>query len=367
MIPVRLLSAAAICVVLLTGAGGSSNTAFSAGAVTTLPQCAGVSAGTAYHYDIDGGITAVQPPTDFTPLTATDAQLLCYGFPTRPTTVKGLASWQNEMAHATHWVAPGFGALGTPTLPITGTVAKSHDTHYSPPNDYPWSGYAIPASLNTGWTNLKWNEVVGDWTVPYGHTYCYSGLSGASDSPWLGIGGNGWDGGNLNALIQAGTNTIDQAGRAYTGFYWEDFNNNPYPVSYPSVSAGDSVYVDVHYLGNLTTTFFYQNFSTGNYTSFNKGTRLVDQSSAEFINEDQPASWDFANFGSVPFSSVAALGTWGSSGQYSIQKYLSDTVNLAKFTAYENGGDTSAQLVAYPSAVDGSGNFTDYATANDGC
>jgi hypothetical protein len=361
---------AVVLATALVGIGGPRAAASPAVGISDLAQCAGVSSGSLHSYAVAGGITAVQPPSGFDPTTATTAQLLCYGFPTRPAGGSELQAWNYKLAHATHWGAPDIGipnAPGSETLPITGTVTAAHATHYNPPSDYPWSGYAIAASRNTGWANLKWNEVTTDWTVPYGHTYCYQGTSGASDNPWVGIGGDGWDNGIGTSLIQAGSNTIDRATKPYTAFYWQNFKNPAYPVYYPPISQGDTVDVDVHYLGNQTTTFFYENLTTGGYTSFNVGTSLVDQTAAEAINEDQPAQWDFVNFGTVPFSGFAAFGTWGSSNQYALTKHFNDAVNLSQFTAYKLGGDTSNHLVAWPTAVDYGGNFTDYATANDGC
>lgn len=72
-----------------------------------------------------------------------------------------------------------------------------------------------------------------------------------------------------------------------------------------------------------------------------------------------PELWD-----SVPDNGYAG-GTWGSN--CAISKYLSDSVTLGKFTAVKLGGDMSSNLVAWPTGIDSSGNWTDYATANDGC
>jgi hypothetical protein len=268
------------------------------------------------------------------------------------------------MRGAQHYVVP---QLGDPSnQPQTGSVCCSHNTHYNPPSDYPWSGYAI-SRYNNGWTNLKWNEAFAEWVVPNGHTYCQDGTGASFDSPWVGIGGDSWDG-YAPYLIQAGSDTTNHYPSPTAHFFWEDFpTNKQQPVSYPTVSIGDDVYVDVHYTGRSSSSFYYQDFTTGLYTTVQGSTTGVDQSSVEFINEDQPSNWDFVNFGTVPFEWQQAFGTWGSNNQYTIQKGLNDNVTLSQFTAYKLGGDTSNHLVAWPTGVDGNGNFTDYATANDGC
>jgi hypothetical protein len=93
----------------------------------------------------------------------------------------------------------------------------------------------------------------------------------------------------------------------------------------------------------------------------------VDLSSAEFINEDQPASFDFLGFGSQLFENTDAYGTWGSSNQYTIQKGLSDSVTLSSFTAYKGTPSSPGAMVAYPGGISTGGGFTDYATSNDSC
>jgi len=170
--------------------------------------------------------------------------------------------------------------------------------------------------------------------------------------------------------MQAGTETIDWAGTPVTSFWYDDYanvsgyNNKAKPVYTPVIHQGDSVYVEATYNGNNTMTVFCQNYTTTNSTNMTVQTLYVDQSSADFINEPQPAKWDFPNFGTVPDNGYAG-GAWGSN--YAMSKYQSDSVTLGKFTAYKLGGDTCGNLVAWPTGIDSYGNWTDYATANDGC
>jgi hypothetical protein len=274
------------------------------------------------------------------------------------------------MSHATHYVPWQFGPSASPTPPETGSICSgcSYRTYYTPPSSFPWSGYAIAASKN-GWPNLNWTSAQGEWLVPYGHTYCYNSTTGASDSPWVGIGGDGWDNSgdsHPEYLIQAGTDTIDWYPAPVTEFFFEDYplaqitSLSPYD---PPIHAGDSVSVSVTYNGNQTTSAFFQNVNTGNYGTDTESSPDVNLHSAEFINEDIPASWDFVNFGSVPFQLLAASGTWGNN--YSISKSLTDNVSISQFTAWRSD---NSEAVASPGSIDSYGDFTDYYTSSrNGC
>ncbi|MGH2442683.1 MAG: G1 family glutamic endopeptidase [Chloroflexota bacterium] len=269
------------------------------------------------------------------------------------------------MSHATRYITP----VPETTAIRLGAVTKSYNTHYNPSaNDYPWSGYAVSAQQNPGFTNLKWTFVQGEWTVPHGHTYCQSSTDASFDSPWVGLGGDGWDGGTGN-LIQDGTITYNHNPAPASYFWWYNYytgdGSGLQLAKNVPIAPGDDAYTSVTYNGNLTSTFFFENVSSGVYFSLPKATSHVDLTAADFINEDQPASWDFVNFGTVPFKSEFMSGSWGNG--YSISKVLSDSINLSSFTSYKNGGDTPSHKVAWPTAVDGNGNFTDYATPNDGC
>jgi len=347
--------------------GAVSSAAAAQLTLAQIPQCAGVTEGVAYTIDASRGIFSVEPPAGFDPITASDAALACYGFPSRPDSGPALAHWQGIVRHAEHYVVPVLGGEGTAQPPQTGTVCNgcSYST-WEGGGNYPWSGYSIPASKN-GWNYLQWTEVNGEWSVPYGHTYssCHNSTNnfGADDSPWVGLGGDSWDGGNGNALIQAGTDTMD-LNPVLTRFFWEDYPNAQQWVTSPAINQGDRVYVNVHYTGASSSTFYYLNYTTDTYASVSGSTPYVDLSSAEAINEDLKESWSSVNFGSVELCSPEAFGTWGSN--YQIQKLLSDSVTLGEFTAYTDS--TLAHKVAYPGAIDTSGDFTDYAVAaNDAC
>jgi hypothetical protein len=334
-----------------------------------MPRCGGVTQGTGRQIDAVLGMTSVEPPAGFDPLTAPDAQLACYGFPPRPTDPGKLGAWQDVVQHSQHYIVPGIDTAVT-AAPAASVYRTVH-THWDTANgDWPWSGYAMTAYHNPGWTNLKWNYVQGEWIAPSGHVYCQANGDGAVDIPWVGLGGDAWQGEyGGTSIIQGGTQTKNAYPSPTVIFFWEDYPAKPQTLSpfNPPVAAGDSVFVEASYNGNQTTSFFFQDNSTSDYTSFTVSTPNVDLSSAEFINEDQPSSWDFVNFGSIPYQLESASGTWGSSNQYSISKDLTGNESLTQFNTYKGTAQNEGALAASPGAIDSYGDFTDYATSNDGC
>lgn len=340
LLPVALIAVPA-------GASASSGTGTS---LSSVPSCGGVTAGTVHPVTIGATtVTSVEPPAGFDPLTASPAQLACYGYPTRPAGGLALSAWTNAMQRARHYVVPAFGPpLAGATQPLAGTKT------YKP---YPWSGYTIPASKNGQWSGLKWHESTSTWFVPYGHTYC----TGSEVEVWTGLGGDGWDGGNYNALIQGGSDTFNESPKPTAEFWWENYNyNNPVPITSLAVSPGDGVLVNVNYTGNGYTTFYYENVSTGYNTTWgDRHTPNVDQSSADFIVENQATGSDFVNFGSIPGISTFADGTWGSG--YDVQKTVNQA-NISEFDSYNSSG----QEVSYP-GTPSNGSFTDYTNSNAHC
>jgi hypothetical protein len=352
--------AAALAVLIYAPVSSSG----SAPGASAAPSCNA----TMHVISLDPDVTSVQPPDGFNPLTASDAELACYQLPPRPADSARLAHWSQVMNSATNYIVPVVGDPSAPKLPPMSGIGKTHQTYDDPgcsptcPTS-PWSGYSIPRLLND-WQDLSWNYTEGEWNVPYGHNYCYNNSTGSQVTVWVGMGGDGWDGGNANSIIQAGTDTFDWPA-ADTEFWWEDYPNPPQAVTNFPVSQGDDVFVEVTYHTDKTTTFDFFDITKDTWTDLIESTPSVDTTSAEFIVEDHKMSWDYVNFGTVPFTDAFAEGTWGSSGQNSISKGLNSDATLAQFKTYKNSSYST--LVAWPTAPDSSGHFTDFATSNDGC
>lgn len=246
-------------------------------------------------------ITPLAVPAGFNPLKGSDADLLKYGFPKKPTTAKCLAIWQDAMSKAKYYVAPDMSAV---------TAAASQTSSTNSPN---WAGYVIQDIENkTDGYTPKYDEVYGTWTQP-----TYTGNT-ANPACWVGIGGT--DGSGF--LVQAGTaagacNTDPKTGKPYGGlvgdgnnqFFVEDV---PLGISYRfpmSLSAGDIVYCDVTYnaVGKYATAFF-ENETTGKYSSIPFVATNYDGTTADFITE--PIGQNYVNW-STSFSQCCAHWTSG--------------------------------------------------------
>lgn len=234
----RFIIVAVVCWgLLLIPVGAQKGIADSGATGTTasVPVAPGVSSGKVHTVDASRGAFSVEPPAGFNVLTASSAELACYGFPARPQGGPQLQKWENLMRGAAKYVVPSFSNPGV-TLMQGGSVCGSlcdHATHDNPP-DYPWSGYAMAQSRNN-WPGLSWTQVNGEWNVPYGHVYCQSGPRGADAIVWAGLGGDVWDNGQAS-LIQAGTQTINHYPAPQTTYFWEDYPGQPVPVGGLSIS-----------------------------------------------------------------------------------------------------------------------------------
>lgn len=319
-----------------------------AAAVAVVPighRVAGANSGTTLDKASGRCVSAVgpgAPPAGFDPLQATPAELKCYGFPPRPKAPKPLATWENAMRHAKYYVPP-------PSFPPAGTVRTSYPSN--------WAGFdALTKDNATQYPGLKWSEVSSDFTVPTAHTYCTNALT----YTWVGLGGDTLDGGSGN-IIQAGTYSENYSPPSY-GWWWEDYPGAIHPFSSPAVTVGDTVYVDVQYVGNNQGSFYFEDTTSGQYTSFPAATPYVAQDSADFIVENPNAPNQYVNFGSSRFSGTYMSGNYGTGGNSYVAGDAS-AFNMTRQVMYYNN------TKAYPdNNVGTDGGFGVYSIGtNDPC
>jgi len=175
------------------------------------------------------------PPPGFNPVKGTEDQLACWGFPHRPTDSRGLAAWTTAMQHATHWVAPRFGApvpaLSTHPLMQTALFHPAGSV-LSETDSFNWAGYVARQSDNTI-SGKQWGEMTSLWTVPS----VPIDNSGKAAYAWLGLGGY-----YSPDIIQAGTASFNNG---TTQFWYENFPDGYIPFTAVPVGPGDQVYVDI--------------------------------------------------------------------------------------------------------------------------
>jgi hypothetical protein len=215
----------------------------------------------------------VSPPAGFNPLTATDEQLKCYGFPQRPQSGShALALWTKAMSGAKHWV-PGRSA-GEGHVPYT--------VYYGT-----WGGYVAQGANNS--TTFK--EVQGFWTQQATNAT----RDGHHIGDWVGLGGF-----TSASLIQAGTE-VYQGSTATYKFWYMNPHSGCTPttciVHYqatPTITSGQDVYVDVSYDGT-NAAYSMENLTLGTFHTYYQTTTYFSNSSAEAVVDDK----DF-NGGTIP-------------------------------------------------------------------
>jgi len=214
--------------------------------------------------NISGVHTFPAPPAEFTPLTASDAELAAYGFPPRPdqkARPDDYAKWTKAMTLARNrWNGqlkprPEF-STGL-MRPVPGGTAKLAPSTSGAPTlvgSYNWSGIANTFPIKKWNSLLSVSSVLADFNVPVAQqAFSASGSGNVCDgffdvvSVWDGI-----DGINAAEVLQGGAtsyyycnaSTPQDNGAGYTA--WVEW----YP-SYPEldvfpVNPGDDIYVDTY-------------------------------------------------------------------------------------------------------------------------
>ena len=226
------------------------------------------------------------PPSTFSPLTASSAELAQYGFPQEPPNGTARSLWLTAATsyRSTVTTTPAAVAgLGiSKSIPqLTGTSTNSAETSQN------WSGHVVTSSQMQGGTLA--DGVAAEWvvpTVPYGSGTGGCGVNDVSPivATWVGLDGVAPAG----DLIQAGTDSWSCSGSAYR-FWTESLPNEGSAVFQgPWITGGDEVIVWVThnavYTGG-TSTYFLENVTTGTSQSFYSYSTPWSGATADFVAE----------------------------------------------------------------------------------
>ena len=177
-------------------------------------------------------------PIGFDPLTASNAQLTRYGFPSRPTGGAALQSWETAMQDA-HVEVCTQGATTTAALPSGTQVTTTRSA---------WAGYEADSQSNS---HIGFTQVQATWAAsPINGNSNYSTYK--TNDPmvgfWVGLGGS-----TTTSLVQAGILEVATATPQYRFFTQAAPGQTTPDLRGPVVNAGDEVYVSVsaseYYLG----------------------------------------------------------------------------------------------------------------------
>jgi len=224
------------------------------------------------------------PPTGFSPLQASDADLATYGFPPRPPqSDRSYANWAQVVANAKYRIAnPVAKKTGIVHGPaVRASLSAGAGVGNTTEAEYNWSGvdevYASPffaANPNGG----SGGYVVGGYQMPtLGYDNC-SGYGSYYASMWVGMDGSPNAPAGNEDVLQAGFEAGACPGGYYAWYEWYTVgcNLNASSAAYPCVeynvnlplTAGDYTYVTVTY--NPTSPHgaaFLSNQTTGQYIS----------------------------------------------------------------------------------------------------
>ncbi len=338
------------------------------------PSAVTTAADGSVHYsyqDPDGeSLNYVVPPAGFDPLTATDAQLAEYNFPSRPTSATGLEQWNAEMASYQGVPAPDFqyqtGSTATSedasaTTPSVRSDATDQTTDLTTEN---WAGWADGTGDATNGHDVQsYRAVKATFVQPtMGDTSCLDPVFGS----WVGLGSLYND---QETLIQDGSVPGGDApesgcGSADPNCAWYEWVGPAGSIQIATfdpnliIKPGDSVTPSVEITSDnpgtpdQTVLFTVMDDTSGEMASFSTTVNLgtdTGLTSAEYITEKIGAegSPSLENYGSYQWSSAYAYDQSGN--DYAIQS----GPNPTKITMENIFG--TGDVLAYAGNLDSSG------------
>jgi hypothetical protein len=186
-----------------------------------------------------------------------------------------------------------------------------------------WAGYAVSAASTT------FTSVTGTWKEP--KVTCGAGDAGTSSAFWVGLGGLN---ASSQALEQIGTSAECSNLGQPTYYAWYELVPSASVNLKLKINPGDTITTSVNVINGTTVEVQVKNRTTR--TSFTKKLTFAtpDLTSAEWIAE-APAQCDqfrctsvpLANFSSVSFSRIAALGN-GLGGTITNPAWTSSSIQL---------------------------------------
>ena len=225
------------------------------------------------------GVSAfVQPPSNFNPLTASDAELDQIGFPPRPTPELGtdmMGQWERRAKSQTR-IAPQLVQTEKFHAPVRAIKQIKTASGAIEANNENWSGYTITDPSNP--FAKPGFRIESRFVVPTPASGCESRSDTYSSANWVGI-----DGAFSNDVFQAGTETDLDCKSGPTYYAWiEWFPNSEIRVTNLAISPGDLISVAVFIGREGRKHLSIDNLTTRKTVSFAmtppRGTNLVGNS-----------------------------------------------------------------------------------------
>jgi hypothetical protein len=192
------------------------------------------------------------------------------------------------------------------TLAAAAAIAASADAA-SRALSQNWAGYVVVGD------SIAYTSVTGTWRLPT--VGCGPGDAGASSGFWVGLGGFS----TTNVPEQIGTSAECDAKTGMPSYYaWYELGPNSTTLAKFAIGPGDLITTSVNVVnGGKSVMLQIKDRSRGTSFTTTKPYATPDLSSAEWITEAPSACNEagtrcrqltLANFGSVQFTRIAALG-----------------------------------------------------------
>ncbi len=293
-----VLRTSILCTVAVLAAAGTAEAQGASGSVAVM-----LSDGT-------GATVYASVPEGFEPNTASDEELLEYGYPARPdpSDAAATALWQRAV-HTTRVSTDLIETPGKFHRPVQ-DLQTNPDATATSGN---WSAIAIDG------TSADFNTIVSFWSVPNVATQV-AGTANGYSSMWVGLDGDGTE-----DLIQDGTSSDYIGGKAVYNAWVEVLPASEIVVSGLTVNPGDAIYAATEYKvvsGKAYAYFYMTNFNTVKSIStsiaFPKTLKFTGRS-AEWVVERTQVGGSYEkpmpNYG-IGFMSAAYAQRTGSATKY---------------------------------------------------
>jgi hypothetical protein len=234
------------------------------------------------------------PPSSFDALSATDDQLRQYGYPPRPTDPNDYATWHHFVTSPIDWGGPtcnqSAGVGGTRPNAAGGVSSST----FSSTN---WTGYET-----TGATYL---DAEANFKVPTGTTSTTS-----ADSHWVGIGQGS---STTHPLVQAGSQSMSNAGTMTYNLWYEVYPQNPSEISVETAQPGDLVYIEIVFTTNRESERVVNQTRGFDHTYIQSYSASPDDT-AEFISERPCNTSNNTLYRLLPYTTMIFTGADWSTG-----------------------------------------------------
>jgi hypothetical protein len=283
-------------------------------------------------------VLTFRPPRGFDPLTASNAALVRWGYPTRPARTADRATWRRFVQHP------------LPTSPCSAMSARTPKITYHPSVN--WAGYVA--------TGHAYKAISGTWHVPVASLP--SSVAYGAASAWVGIGSGD---SSTQPLLQGGSEEIQNSpGVDSYSTWWEVYPANSMQHFRGPVHANDLIYAYIS-IGSSSATLqvFDETANTGGTVTWTG--RRATNNQAEWILERPTIGGR-----TLPLAATGVTITSSFAGTSTSTSSFKSAGSWPGYYVRSHNCNSSSKIIATPSALTNSGfnlKITRSSNAGDQC